>query len=56
MPCSSVPDTIKTSCPLIRMKRAKMSEGTPKPETWPMWRGPFAYGHATAVRTREVMR
>src|ERR687895_243223 len=27
-----------------------MSDGTPKPATWPMWRGPFAYGHATATR------
>src|SRR5688572_25709360 len=27
-----------------------MSDGTPNPATWPMWRGPFAYGHATATR------
>jgi hypothetical protein len=27
-----------------------MSEGTPKPATWPMWRGPLAYGQATATR------
>src|ERR1700712_1386193 len=29
----------------------KTSEGTPKPATWPMWRGPLAYGQATADRT-----
>src|SRR5689334_17858734 len=27
-----------------------MSDGTPNPATWPMWRGPLAYGHATATR------
>jgi hypothetical protein len=27
-----------------------MSDGTPNPATWPMWRGPAAYGHATATR------
>src|SRR5579884_2506753 len=27
-----------------------MSDGTPNPATWPMCRGPFAYGHATATR------
>src|SRR5262245_22391981 len=27
-----------------------MSDGTPKPATWPIWRGPLAYGHATATR------
>src|SRR5689334_16919991 len=48
VPCSSVPETISTSCPVIRMYRLYTSEGTPKPATWPMWRGPFAYGHATA--------
>src|SRR5207244_7071449 len=29
-----------------------MSDGTPKPATWPMCRGPLAYGHATATRMR----
>src|SRR6478736_10151607 len=29
----------------------KTSEGTPKPATWPMWRGPLVYGQATADRT-----
>jgi hypothetical protein len=33
------------------MYRLKTSEGTPKPDTWPMCRGPFAYGQATAVKT-----
>ena len=33
VPCSSVPETISTSWPLIRMNREKTSEGTPKPET-----------------------
>ncbi len=51
MPCSSVPETMSTSWPAIRMYRAKTSEGTPNPDTWPMWRGPFAYGQATAART-----
>ena len=55
MPCSSVPETISTSWPAIRMYRLKTSEGTPKPATWPMWRGPLAYGQATADRT-WVMR
>ena len=27
-----------------------MSDGTPKPATWPICRGPFAYGQATATR------
>src|SRR5581483_11750680 len=27
-----------------------MSDGTPNPAMCPMWRGPFAYGHATATR------
>jgi hypothetical protein len=39
----------------MRMNRLKTSDGTPKPETWPMWRGPLAYGHATAVKMRWVM-
>ena len=51
VPCSSVPDTMSTSCPAIRMYLLKTSEGTPKPATWPMWRGPLAYGQATADRT-----
>src|SRR6478609_7497245 len=51
VPCSSEPDTISTSWPAIRMYRLKTSEGTPKPATWPMWRGPLAYGQATADRT-----
>ena len=51
VPCSSVPDTIRTSWPAIRMYLLKTSEGTPKPATWPMWRGPLAYGQATADRT-----
>src|SRR5688572_8078650 len=37
------------------MNRLNTSEGTPKPATWPMWRGPLAYGQATADRT-WVMR
>src|SRR5687768_7794497 len=37
------------------MNRLNTSEGTPKPATWPMWRGPLAYGQATAERT-WVMR
>src|SRR5699024_4042344 len=32
------------------MYRLNTSEGTPKPATWPMWRGPLAYGQATAER------
>jgi hypothetical protein len=28
--------------------------GTPKPATWPMWRGPLVYGQATADRTRVM--
>jgi hypothetical protein len=54
VPCSSVPETISTSWPAIRMYREKTSEGTPKPETCPMWRGPLAYGQATAVRIDAV--
>ena len=27
-----------------------MSDGTPNPATWPMWRNPLAYGQATATR------
>src|SRR6476620_970184 len=33
----------------------KTSDGTPKPATWPMWRGPLASGQATAVRTWRLM-
>src|SRR3954454_16063589 len=43
---------MRTSFPFSRWERAKMSDGTPKPATWPMWRGPLAYGHATATRIR----
>ena len=50
VPCSSVPLTISTRFPAIRWYRLNMSEGRPKPETWPMWRGPLAYGQAGAVR------
>src|SRR6187399_2193749 len=32
-----------------------MSAGMPKPDTWPMCRGPLAYGQATAVRMWRVM-
>src|SRR3954452_5474072 len=51
VPCSSDPETMSTSCPAMRMYRLNTSEGTPKPATWPMWRGPLAYGQATAERT-----
>src|SRR5699024_3048097 len=34
-----------------RMYLLKTSEGTPNPATWPRWRGPLAYGQATADRT-----
>ena len=51
VPCSSEPETMSTSCPAIRMYRLNTSEGTPKPATWPMWRGPLAYGQATADST-----
>ncbi len=33
VPCSSEPDTSRTSLPDMRIYRAKTSEGTPKPET-----------------------
>ncbi len=36
VPCSSVPETMRTSWPAIRMYRLKTSEGTPKPATCPM--------------------
>src|SRR4051794_26805038 len=42
---------MSTAWPAIRMYRLKTSEGTPNPATWPMWRGPLAYGQATADRT-----
>src|SRR5687768_11368894 len=51
VPCSSDPLTMRTSWPAIRMYRLKTSEGTPNPATWPRWRGPLAYGQATAERT-----
>src|SRR5690242_12477372 len=50
VPCSSVPLTIRTLLPFSRWYLANTSEGTPNPATWPMWRGPLAYGHATATR------
>src|SRR3954453_20361764 len=50
VPCSSVPLTMRTLLPAIRWYRLKTSDGTPKPATWPMWRGPLAYGQAPAVR------
>src|SRR5215469_12777004 len=50
VPCSSVPLTISTWLPRIRWYRENMSQGRPKPDTWPMCRGPFAYGHAGALR------
>ncbi len=55
VPCSSVPETMSTSCPAIRMYLLNTSEGTPNPATWPMWRGPLAYGQATADRTRLML-
>ena len=36
VPCSSVPETMRTSWPAIRMYREKTSEGTPNPATWPI--------------------
>src|SRR3954452_2308732 len=42
---------MRTSCPAIRMYLLNTSDGTPKPATWPMWRGPLAYGQATALST-----
>ena len=42
VPGSSEPLTMSTSCPAMRMYRLKTSEGTPKPATWPRWRGPLA--------------
>src|SRR5215469_3150905 len=54
VPCSSVPLTISTRAPRSRWYRANTSEGTPKPATWPMWRGPLAYGQATDIRMRSL--
>src|SRR6266508_1967740 len=51
VPCSSVPLAINTREPRSRSKRARTSAGTAKPTTWPMCRGPFAYGHAGAINT-----
>src|SRR2546430_2244204 len=51
VPCSSVPLAINTREPRSRSKRASTSAGTAKPTTWPMCRGPLAYGHAGATRT-----
>src|SRR3954469_14188438 len=50
VPCSSVPLTISTSLPFKRWYRAKTSAGTANPATWPMCRGPLAYGQAGATR------
>jgi hypothetical protein len=36
VPCSSVPLTISTRFPAIRWYRLNMSQGSAKPETWPM--------------------
>src|SRR5450756_585508 len=51
VPCSSVPLAMSTRDPRRRSKRARTSAGTAKPATWPIWRGPLAYGHAGATRT-----
>src|SRR6266851_8436042 len=51
VPCSSVPLAMSTRDPRSRSKRARTSAGTANPATWPMWRGPLAYGHAGATRT-----
>src|SRR5579859_2920138 len=51
VPCSSVPLAINTREPRSRSKRASTSAGTANPATWPMCRGPLAYGHAVAIRT-----
>src|ERR1700687_4727679 len=51
VPCSSVPLAISTREPRSRSNRAMTSAGTAKPATWPMWRGPLAYGHGGATRT-----
>src|SRR6266480_4010026 len=51
VPCSSVPLAIRTREPRRRSKRASTSAGTAKPTTWPMCRGPFAYGQAGAMST-----
>src|SRR6266851_7295182 len=51
VPCSSVPLAMSTRDPRSRSKRAITSPGTASPATWPMWRGPLAYGHAGATRT-----
>src|SRR5579859_6350613 len=42
---------MSTREPRSRQKRARTSAGTARPATWPMCRGPFAYGHAGAIRT-----
>src|SRR6266436_5317488 len=51
VPCSSVPLAMSTREPRSLSKRARTSAGTAKPATWPMWRGPLAYGQAGATRT-----
>src|SRR2546427_2666168 len=42
---------MRTREPRSRSNRASTAAGTAKPATWPMWRGPLAYGHAGATRT-----
>src|SRR5258707_9461458 len=42
---------MSTREPRRRSKRASTSAGTARPATWPMCRGPLAYGHAGAMRT-----
>src|SRR5712664_138850 len=51
VPCSSVPLAISTFDPRNRSNRASTSAGTAKPTTWPMCRGPLAYGQAGAIKT-----
>src|SRR5579864_3143585 len=42
---------MSTRAPRSRQKRARTSAGTARPATWPLCRGPLAYGHAGAIRT-----
>src|SRR5260221_11644945 len=42
---------MSTREPRSRSKRASTSPGTARRATWPMCRGPLAYGHAGAMRT-----
>jgi len=50
----SEPETMRTSSPRSRWYRAKMSAGTYVLASWPRWKGPFAYGHATPMNTRAT--